>query len=117
MKLSKKKVWKRVMLLKGETLHTYVGNESNTIIQVENTNTRKDRVLIDERETFPIREDIEAAYELMIIQGKLKRTDLVWLAHPGKLVSSIVFRIVGEIANDHTQVDFSKKEPVIILNT
>jgi hypothetical protein len=24
--------------------------------------------------------------------------------------------IVGEIAKDHTQVDFSKKEPVIIVN-
>jgi hypothetical protein len=105
-----------VMQLKGETLHTYIGNESNTIIHVENTNSRKDRVLFHDRETSPIREDIEATYELLIIQGKLKRTDLEWLAHPSKKVSSIVFRIVGEIAKDHTQVDFSKKEPVIMLN-
>lgn len=116
MKLNKREIWERVMRLTNETLYTYVENEWNTIIQVENTNSRKDRVLIDERESYPIREDIEAAYDLLVIQGKLKRTDLEWLAQPNKKVSSIVFRIVGEISKDHAHVDSSKREPVIILN-
>lgn len=116
MHLNDKEVWAKVVELKDQTLFTYVEHESNTISLVEDNNKKTDRVIILERDTFPTREDITTAYKLMLIRKELNRkTDLEWLAHPSKKVSSIVFRIIGEISKCHTRLDLSKREPVIIL--
>ena len=101
MQLNDNEVWNRVQSLKGKTLHTYVENEQNTIVDVENTGSPSDKVFIKERATCPIREDILGAFRLLLLQKKIQRsTDLAWLATPEKKTSSIIFRIVGEIAGD-----------------
>ena len=111
-----REIWNQVIELEGKTLLTYVEKEPNTILKVEDKNINSDQVIILNRKTYPIKEDIIAAYKLLTIQGKLKRTsDLQWLAKPDKKVSSIVFRIIGEISKDHSDIDCSKKEPIIIL--
>lgn len=117
MELTDDEIWIRVSELEGQTLHTYVEYDQNTILSVEDTNRNIDSVVILDRKTRPKKEEILAAYRLLILQGTLKRMpDLEWLADKSKMVSSIVFRIVGEISKDHTYLDRSKREPVIILN-
>ena len=116
MSLSNTEIWQKVIELQGKTLYTFIENERNTIIQVEDTNSSSDRVIILDRNTYPVKEDIIAAYNLLTISGKLKRIpDLAWLAQPGKLVSSIVFRIIGEISKDYIQIDLSRKIPILVL--
>lgn len=111
MLLKDSEIWDKVIELEGEELFTYVNNNKNTITSINNS-----QVIIDERITYPVKEDIIDAYKLLIKQGKLKRNpDLLWLSHPEKKVSSIIFRIVGEISKSHTIIDFSRKEPVLIL--
>lgn len=112
---SDSEIWEAVKKIKGTTLFTYVEKERNDIIDVEDKASNLDRVHIADRDFYPSKEDIISAYKLLTIQGKLKRTDLEWLATPKKRVSSIVFRIIGEISQDHTIFDDSKREPIIIL--
>jgi hypothetical protein len=103
-------IWRRVVDLTGITLLTYVTGDPNTITEVQDTGSPSDRVVISNRDTFPIREDIIAAYQLLQTQGSLCRsTDLGWLATPQKKTSSIVFRIVGEIAG--SDVELTKGSP------
>lgn len=102
MSLNDNEIWKRIIELEGKELYTYVEEEKNTIIRVENNQRYSDRIIISERKTYPTKEDVIAAYRFFIIKGKLKRIpDLKWLTEPKKKVSSIVFRIIGEISADH----------------
>jgi len=111
--LDEKEAWKKVKQLKGQTLLTYTELEPNTIIEVEDTNSRQDAVIIQERDTTPIREDIVAAYQLLYTQGELERgKDLAWLAGPEKKTSSIIFKIVGEIARD--EIDMVQNRTIIL---
>ena len=111
MSLSEKEIWDRVCNLKGKTLHTYIENMPNTIVDVQNSGLPGDAVIIKERNTSPIREDIVAAYQFFEENKKLQRsTDLEWLATPEKKTSSIVFRIVGEIAGDNAILISRKPE-------
>jgi len=114
--LKENEIWTKIIELEGTELFTYVDKEKNTIIRVENMNKNSDRIIILERSTYPMKSDIIAAYKLLTIQGKLKRIpDLEWLAQPDKMVSSIVFRIIGEITKNYTQIENSSKSPTIIL--
>lgn len=98
-------IWQAVKKLKGQTLSTISENRNNFIIDVEDSNNKNDRVIIQDRETYPIKEDIIVAYRLLISNGELKRIpDLDWLSGPEKKTSSIIFKIVSEISNDHSKV-------------
>ena len=100
-RLNNYQLWEEVKKLEGATLYTFVQGEANTIIK--------------ERNTTPIREDIEAAYKLMYCKESLCRdTDLNWLAQPPKLTSSIIFRIIGEIEKDFIDVDKSPPETIYL---
>jgi hypothetical protein len=110
---SDSEIWEEVKKLKGTTLYTYVEKSKNTFVDVEDSGRKIDRVIILERETFPTKEDVIAAYKFLVVKGSLKRTDLEWLAAPEKQVSSIVFRIIGEISKDQIILDNSKREPII----
>lgn len=113
MQLDDNEIWDRVRSLKGKILYTYVENEPNTIVDVENTGSPTDKVSIKERVTCPVREDILGAYRLLELQGKIQRsTDLAWLATPEKKTSSIVFRIVGEVAGDSAIL--AKRRPEVL---
>lgn len=118
MSLNDNEIWKRTIELEGKELFTYADGEKNTIIRVESNQSLSDRIIISERKTHPTKEDVITAYKLFIMQGKLKRIpDLQWLAKPEKKVSSIVFRIIGEISSDHSQLEYSRNVPVLILKT
>ncbi len=94
-------IWEAVRALEGMNLETYVDSETNTVVKVTDN-----EVLIKNRSTKPLREDSIAAYRLLFNKGMLRRTpDLAWLAGPSKKTSSIVFRIVGEIARDEAAHD------------
>ncbi len=109
-------IWEKVKSLEGKELTTYVEHERNYILKVEDTNSINDRVIIVDRATFPTREDIIAKYKLLFIQKKLNRKkDLTWLSTPSKKVSSIVFRIIGEITKSYSKVEWERKEPVLII--
>jgi len=108
-------IWSRVVGLKGRPLETYVEGNANTIIHVEDTGSPADKVIIEERETYPTREDIVAACQLLQMQGSLSRApDLDWLATPAKRTSAIVFRIVGEIVGDAAELRTSPKEELTL---
>jgi len=93
---SDNEIWSAVKLLEGKTLLTYVDESENRVITVEDTGNNKDKVIIDGRNTFPLREDIIAAYKLLFVKKELSRNyDLDWLAIPSKQTSSIVFKIIG----------------------
>ena len=114
--MNDKEIWEKVKKLKGIELLTFKEKEPNYIFDVEDNNKISDRVIIFDRVTSPTREDIIAAYQLFIIKGNLNRKkDLEWLARPEKKVSSIVFRIIGEVTKPFSKLDKSKKEPVLIL--
>ena len=114
-KLSHDEIWERVKKLQGQTLCTYVENEENKILSVEDTGSKNDRVVIESRDTTPVREDILAACDLLFLLRSLNRKkDLEWLAKPEKKTSSIIFRIVGEITNDIAKVDL-RSEPKILM--
>lgn len=108
-------IWVLVKGLTGKTLQTYIEGEKNTIIKVEDTGSPKDEVIIMERNTYPIREDIVAAYQLFEKNKQLCRSeDLEWLAGPDKKTSSIVFRIVGEIAGNKAMLIKKRPETLIL---
>ncbi|MGE5846486.1 MAG: hypothetical protein ACM34O_07170 [Ignavibacteria bacterium] len=108
--LNEKEIWEKVKLFQGMTLYTYTELEPNYIISVEDTSSNNDFILIKDRETRPIREDILAAYKLLFALGELERErDLAWLAEPNKKTSSIIFRIVGELAKEEINVINKKR--------
>lgn len=97
-------IWEAVKKLEGETLRTIVEHEENKILKVEDTGSANDCVIIENRETKPLREDIIAAYNLFKAQKSLQRIpDLEWLAKPEKKTSSIVFTIIYEISKDEVE--------------
>lgn len=103
-------IWEKIKQLKGQTLFTYTELEPNTIVEVEDRGKSQDAVIIKERVTRPIKEDIIAAYQLLYSLGELERNrDLAWLASPEKKTSSIIFRLVGEIAKDEITVIQNRK--------
>ncbi len=115
MPLRASEIWKRVVKLTGKTLLTYVTAEANTITEVQDTGSLSDVVLIRERNTFPTRQDVVAAYQLLETQGCLCRaTDLAWLASPEKKTSSIVFRIVGEIVGEDAKLTTKGPETLVL---
>jgi hypothetical protein len=108
-----RELWKAVKALKGKVLKTYVGQSRNEIVEVEDTGKADDRVIIKDRKTSPTREDIVGAYTKLIKKGKLTRKDdLDWLASQSKQVSSIVFRIVGEVMRDWIVLE---RKPKLVL--
>ena len=114
--LSEIEIWNRIKMLIGHTLHTFTELEPNTIIIVEDTNSSQDAVIIKERATRPIKEDIIAAYQFLYKLGELERgRDLAWLAGPEKKTSSIIFRMVGEIAKDEIEVVKQKHKTILRL--
>lgn len=113
--ISEDEIWSRVKALEGRQLFTYVHKEPNTIEQVEDTGKPTDRVLVRERCTFPERQHIVAACQLLLQEGRLcRKTDLDWLADPRYKTSSIVFRIVGEIFSDRVKVDERPPETMVL---
>jgi len=111
--LNENKIWEKVRSLQGVTLYTYTDLEPNYIISVEDTGSKNDFILIKDRETKPIKEDIIAAYNLLFALGELERQrDLAWLAEPNKKTSSIIFKIVGELAKE--EIDIIIKKRVIL---
>jgi len=110
-------IWDKVKTLEDATLYTYTENEPNQIIHVKDTGSNKDSILIKDRETQPIKEDVVAAYKLLFTLGELERQrDLTWLAEPNKKTSSIIFRIVGELAKEEIYT-IDKKRFVLKLKT
>lgn len=108
-------IWEAVKKLQGKTLLTFAEMEANHITLVEDTGSRNDRVNIEGRNTKPKRDDIIAAYKLLFLQGYLKRLpDLEWLACPEKQTSSIIFRIIGEIAKDDINGYNGKKREICL---
>ena len=101
-----------MLLIINQTLNTYTEFEANQILNVEDTGRKNDSVIIKNRETLPIREDIITAYRLLYAKGKLERQDLSWLAEPSKKTSSIDFRIEGEIDTANIKVE---KNKVVVL--
>ena len=114
--LDKNELWDRVKQLKGQTLYTYTDLQPNTIIEVEDIGSSQDAVIFKDRETRPIREDIIAAYKLLYKQGELERgRDLAWLVGPEKKTSSIIFRIIGEVARDKIELIQAKNRKILRL--
>ena len=96
-------IWNAIVQLKGKTLYTLVENEPNHIIDVENTGSNSDQIIIENRNTSPIKEDVVAIYKLLFIKRILNRkTDLAYLELPEKQTSSIIFTIVRELTKNET---------------
>ena len=73
-----------------------------------------DRVIIEKRESFPTREDLWPAFQLLTNQRKLIRIpDLEWLKE--KRVSSIVFAILSSIPGV-TIKDAGKNNPTLLID-
>jgi hypothetical protein len=111
--LSVEQVWLKVKQLEGKILYTYDQLEENKVVNVEDTGSDNDRVIIENRDTMPIKQDIWAAYELLYKQGKLERKeDLAWLEELDKQTSSIIFRIIGEITKN--EIIEVQKRPIVL---
>jgi hypothetical protein len=115
--LSDFEVWNKVIQLKGHILYTYVQKRENRIIDVENSNSNNDRVIIVNRKTSPTKKDILTAYKIFMFKKSLERgRDLAHLSTSTKRVSSIIFRIIGEITTGKSKLQIiEKKPPVLIL--
>jgi len=109
-------IWEAVKKLAGETLYTIVEKEKNDILEVEDTGSNKDRIIIKDRETTPLKEDIIAAYRLLYQQGSLRRmSDLAWLAGPEKKTSSLVFTIISKIAEKEIKIQGIKDVKLVLI--
>ena len=94
--MTEDKFWEHIKSLVGSDIRTLTDGEINTIHSVEDTGSKIDRVIIDDRDSFPSREDLWTAYQLLILQGKIRRIpDLGWLSD--KKVSSISFAILATL--------------------
>jgi hypothetical protein len=108
------KFWEYIKSLENRVVYTLTKNEINTINLVEDTGRMSDRVIIEQRESFPTREDLWAAYQRLTIQKKLNRIpDLEWLKE--KRVSSIVFAILSTMPNVSIQ-DAGKNNPTLLID-
>lgn len=113
-----REIWKAVKSLEGMTLYTYIENSANHIKKVEDNGKNSDRVIIEERNTYPLKGDIIAAYRLLFSNKTLSRNDdLSWLAVPEKKTSSIVFRIIGEITQGESKLYNNKGVYLKLLAT
>ena len=88
--------WDHIKSLEGSDVLTLTDGQKNRIQSVEDTGSKTDQVIIDDRNSFPSREDLWTAYQLLILQGKIRRIpDLGWLSD--KKVSSISFAILATL--------------------
>ena len=111
--LTKTEIWEKVNELQGKTIYTITKFEPNHILSIENTGENSDSIIIENRITQPTKEDIIKAYELLYEKKELERgRDLSWLEHPNRKISSIVFKIISEIAKDEISIINSK--PVVL---
>ena len=60
--------WEFIKSLENRDVLTVTENEKNTIIIVEDTGSMRDKVIIEKRESFPTREDLWTAFQLLTIQ-------------------------------------------------
>ncbi len=108
------KFWEYIKSLENLDVFTVTNNEKNTIKIVEDTGRMSDRVIIEKRESFPTREDLWFAYQLLTTEKKLNRIpDLDWLKE--KRVSSIVFAILSTMPNVSIQ-DAGKNNPTLLID-
>ena len=106
--------WEFIKSLENRDVLTVTENEKNTIIIVEDTGSMSDKVIIEKRESFPTREDLWFAYQLLTTEKKLNRIpDLDWLKE--KRVSSIVFAILSTMPNVSIQ-DAGKNNPTLLID-
>ena len=112
--MTKETFWEYIKSLENRDVFTVTENEKNTIKKVENTGSISDRVIIEKRESFPTREDLWSAFQLLTVQNKLNRIpDLEWLKE--KRVSSIVFAILSTIPGV-TVKDAGKNNPILLID-
>ena len=106
--------WEFIKSLETRAVLTLTENEINTIKTVEDTGSMKDRVIIEQRVSYPTREDLWFAYQLLTREKKLNRIpDLDWLKE--KRVSSIVFAILSTMPNVSIQ-DAGKNNPTLLID-
>ena len=106
--------WEYIKSLENLDVFTVTNNEKNTIKIVEDTGSMKDRVIIEQRVSYPTREDLWFAYQLLTTEKKLNRIpDLDWLKE--KRVSSIVFAILSTMPNVSIQ-DAGKNNPTLLID-
>ena len=106
--------WEFIKSLENRDVLTVTENEKNTIIIVEDTGSMSDKVIIEKRESFPTREDLWFAYQLLTTEKKLNRIpDLDWLKE--KRVSSIVFAILSTIPGV-TVKEAGKNNPILLID-
>jgi len=112
--MDEKTFWNYIKSLEGTNIYTVTNNEKNTIIGVEDSGSNGDRVNIEGRDSFPTREDLWAAYQLLIGQNKLTRSpDLDWLSK--KRVSSVTFAIIGTLPGVSIK-RIGKRKPILLTN-
>ena len=112
--MTEKTFWEYIVSLEGTKIYTLTRNEKNTITKVENSGGKSDRVIIDDRDSFPTREDLWAAYQLLFQLKELKRLpDLHWLKE--KKVSSISFAILAKLPGVFVK-DMGKNNPTLKLS-
>ena len=112
--MTKETFWEYIKSLENRDVFTVTENEKNTIKIVEDTGRMSDRVIIEKRESYPTREDLWFAYQLLTTEKKLNRIpDLDWLKE--KRVSSIVFAILSTMPNVSIQ-DAGKNNPILLID-
>ena len=106
--------WEFIKSLETRAVLTLTENEINTIKTVEDTGSMSDRVIIEQRVSYPTREDLWFAYQLLTTEKKLNRIpDLDWLKE--KRVSSIVFAILSTIPGV-TVKEAGKNNPILLID-
>ena len=112
--MTKETFWEFIKSLENRDVFTVTENEINTIKKVEDTGSMSDKVIIEKRESFPTREDLWSAFQLLTVQNKLNRIpDLEWLKE--KRVSSIVFAILSTIPGV-TVKEAGKNNPILLID-
>ena len=112
--MTKETFWEYIKSLENLDVFTVTNNEKNPIKIVEDTGSMKDRVIIEQRVSYPTREDLWFAYQLLTTEKKLNRIpDLDWLKE--KRVSSIVFAILSTIPGV-TVKEAGKNNPILLID-
>jgi hypothetical protein len=105
--------WDHIKSLQGSDVLTLTDGQKNRIQSVEDTGSKTDQIFIDGRDSFPNREDLWTAYQLLILQKKLTRSpDLAWLSD--KKVSSISFAILATVPGVNVEGK-GKAKPILRL--
>ena len=111
--MNEKTFWNHIKSLVGTNVYTVTNNEKNTIIGVDDNGINGDKVNIEGRDSFPTREDLWAAYQLLLMQNKLTRLpDLAWLSE--KRVSSVTFAILTTIPDVEIEGKGNKNPSLIV---